>query len=69
MDDSTIAELKAFFAGILLPDKIEIYPGTTIVDIPLFLKTQFTTVENGSSVVQRPAFERLVRLRELLSNP
>jgi len=69
MDDSTIAELKVFFAGILLPDKIEIYPGTSIVDIPLFLKTQFTIVENGSPVVQRPAFERLVRLRELLSNP
>lgn len=67
MDDSTLDVLKEFFVQVTLPDHIELYPGTRITDIPLFLKTQFNIVENGSAVVKRPAFERLLKLRELLA--
>jgi len=68
LNDSTLQALKDYFTKASLPEKIELCPGTNITDIPLFLKTQFNIVEHGSPVTKRPAFDRLVKLRELLES-
>jgi len=67
IDDTSLQELKDFFAQINLPQQVDLYTGTRIMDISKFLKTQFNIVENGSIVVRRPAFERLIKLRDLLT--
>jgi len=66
LNDNTLQALKDFFSKVPLPKHIDLLPGTKITDVPLFLKTQLNLVEHGSLVSKRPAFDRLVRLRQLL---
>lgn len=64
----TIEELEAWFKNAKLPEgPIQLYPGTTILGIPLFLESHFATIKKSpGSKNSQPSFDRLVALKELL---
>jgi hypothetical protein len=66
--DQQLSELRAFFDKTTLPKTILLAPGSTINDVPSFIKTQFNIIESNTVLaIRRPPFDRLVRLKELLS--
>jgi hypothetical protein len=69
-DDQQIAELTAFFHGIKnLPRDLQLIPGTRIIDLPKFIDTHLTLLKPGNSpAIQAPALERILKLKELLSD-
>ena len=70
LDEQAVQALRTFFDQTPLPERVALDAGTTVIDVPLFLKTQFSVLESGNSqAVRRPAFERLIRLREVLRRP
>jgi len=67
MDDAGIKALESFFAQAALPDQVQLDPGTRIINVGLFVKTQFTILkESTDQVARRLAFERLLRLKAVL---
>jgi len=67
MDDAALESLRTFFASTPLPDKVELYPGTTIVDMPLFVRSHLSVAAlSNRIIVRKAAFDRPVRLREVL---
>jgi len=68
LDEQAVHALQTFFNTAPLPDRVALDAGTTVIDVPLFLKTQFNVLQStNSQAVRRPAFDRLVRLRAVLT--
>ena len=59
----SIEELEAYFAGIELPDRIELEKGIVIEDIPLFLESHFSYVKNNGDLKSAEVF--VIRLNQL----
>lgn len=59
----SIEELEAYFAGIELPDRIELEQGVVIEDIPLFLESHFSYVKNNGDLKSAEVF--VIRLNQL----
>lgn len=59
----SIEELEAYFAGIELPDRIELEQGVAIEDIPLFLESHFSYVKNNGDLKSAEVF--VIRLNQL----
>ncbi len=59
----SIEELEAYFAGIELPEKMELVQGVVIEDIPLFLQSHFSYVRNNPDLKSADVF--LMRLHQL----
>jgi len=69
LDAPAIEDLETFFAKATLPDRILLLPGSTIVDSPLFLKTQFSILRSSvDQTARRLAFERLLRLKTVMND-
>ena len=68
VDKNELNELETFFEGRKdLPERIQLDPGTTIIDLPKFIESQISIVKSGYSLtVQRPALDRLLQLKKLL---
>lgn len=64
----TVEELEVWFRNAKLPEgPIQLYPGTTIFDISLFLESHFNTLKkNPGSRNSKPSYDRLIALKELL---
>ena len=69
MSKQEIEELIAFFKSIELPkEPIKIDQCTTIIDIKLFLNSHFITVsQNMGKAIAEPCWERLLKLKEVLT--
>lgn len=62
------AELKEYFATCELPDNLQLWPGTRIIDMKGFLGTSFAVVESFQRpLTECPAWWRLMRLYEIVS--
>lgn len=59
----SVEELEAYFAGIELPEKVELEQGVVIEDIPLFLQSHFSYLKNNGTLKSADVF--LVRLQKL----
>jgi len=59
----SVEELEAYFAGIELPEKVELEQGVVIEDIPLFLQSHFSYLKNNGTLKFADVF--LVRLQKL----
>ena len=59
----SVEELEAYFAGIELPEKVELEQGVVIEDIPLFLQSHFSYLKNNGTLKSADVF--LVRLNKL----
>lgn len=59
----SIEELEAYFAGIELPERIELEQGVVIEDIPLFLESHFSYVKNNGDLKSAEVF--VIRLNQL----
>lgn len=63
----SIEELEAYFAGITLPERIELEQGVMIEDLPLFLESHFSYVKNNGDLKSAEVFViRLNRLHDKL---
>lgn len=56
-------ELEAYFAGIELPEKVELVQGVVIEDIPLFLESHFSYLKRNGTLKSADVF--LMRLNQL----
>jgi len=59
----SVEELEAYFAGIELPEKIELEQGVVIVDVPLFLESHFRYIKENGHLKSSDVF--LFRLNKL----
>jgi hypothetical protein len=59
----SVEELEAYFAGIELPEKVELEQGVVIEDIPLFLQSHFSYLKRNGTLKSADVF--LVRLHKL----
>jgi hypothetical protein len=59
----SIEELEAYFAGIELPERIELEQGVMIEDLPLFLDSHLSYVKNNGDLKSAEVF--LIRLNRL----
>lgn len=59
----SIEELEVYFAGIELPEKMELQQGVVIEDLPLFLESHFSYVKNNSDLKSAEVF--VIRLHQL----
>jgi hypothetical protein len=63
-----IEELEIYFKGIKLPESIVLDGGTTIVDVPKFIESHITVLQNsGENTVYEVFHDRLVKLKVLTS--
>jgi len=68
LTEQELQDLTGFFANSKdLPKQVQLYIGTKIVDVPGFIKSQLNLLQSDiSQTVQKPALERIRKLRELL---
>jgi len=59
----SVEELEAYFAGIELPERVELEQGVVIEDIPLFLESHFSYLKKNGDLKSADVF--LVRLHQL----
>jgi hypothetical protein len=59
----SLEELEAYFAGIELPEKVELVQGVVIEDIPLFLESHFNYLRKNGDLKSADVF--LMRLNQL----
>lgn len=64
----TVEELEIWYKNVKLPEgPIQLYPGTTIVGLPLFLESHFNTLKkNPGSRNSKPSYDRLIDLKKIL---
>jgi hypothetical protein len=69
LTEAELKDLSIFFAEVKsLPKEILLCDGTTIVDLPRFIEHHLHLLRPDiSPVVQKPALERIKKLKELLS--
>ena len=68
MEKEKLVLLEQFFSAVTVPSSVLLSPGQTISDLPRFLESHFTALKgNCPAVLQEPYFNRLVKLRVLLS--
>jgi hypothetical protein len=60
----TVDEIKAYFEGIELPERIQIDPGVVIEDVPLFLRSHIYYLEVNAG--KKPAEVYLERVQKLI---
>lgn len=60
----TVDEIKAYFEGIQLPERIQIDPGVVIEDVPLFLRSHIYYLEVNAG--KKPAEVYLERVQKLI---
>lgn len=59
----SIEELEAYFAGIELPETIELEKGVMIMDLPLFLDSHFKYLKKSGGLKSAEVF--VIRLHQL----
>jgi len=59
----SVEELEAYFAGIELPESVELEQGVVIEDIPLFLQSHFSYLKRSGTLKSADVF--LIRLQKL----
>lgn len=63
----TLEELEDFFISIQLPKTIQLCPGVTVIDVPLFINSHLTILKGNRDRLVYDVFKvRLIRLKELL---
>lgn len=63
----SIEELEAYFAGIELPEKVELVKGVVIEDVPLFLQSHFSYIKANETLKSVDVFiQRLHQLHVIL---
>jgi hypothetical protein len=70
MTKSEVEELIVWFKSVELPtEPIKIDQCTTIINIKLFLNSHFGTVQqNIGKAIAEPCWNRLLKLKEVLTN-
>ncbi|MBB6109700.1 hypothetical protein SAMN05421821_105119 [Mucilaginibacter lappiensis] len=66
----SIEELEAFFKDVDLPKSFRISRGINIVDVKLFLETQFTVIKSYGidSKPGAPCYDRLIEFKNAISS-
>ncbi|SEA36177.1 DUF6965 family protein [Pedobacter hartonius] len=59
----SVEELEAYFAGIELPERVELDKGVVIEDIPLFLESHFSYLKKNWDLKSADVF--VLRLHQL----
>lgn len=59
----SVEELEGYFAGIELPERVELEQGVVIEDIPLFLQSHFSYLKHNEALKSAEVF--LIRLHKL----
>jgi hypothetical protein len=64
----TAEEWEAQFAGIDLPDEMQLDPGVKITNVSGFLEKSLTILKAGNARVSEPVEWRLQKLLDLINN-
>lgn len=66
--DKEIQEMEEFFRTVKLPDRIELTPGSVIIDVPSFVSSHLAIMKQKKGVgLFEPFYDRLVLAKEKLS--
>lgn len=63
----SVEELSAYFEGIELPQQVELETGVVIMDVPLFLESHFSYINDNPQLKSiNPFLYRLNQLQQIL---
>lgn len=66
--EKQIDELAAFFKGAKLPERIPLDQGSTIIDVPHFIKGHLGVLRaNPGKPIMEVFYMRLLRVKELIA--
>lgn len=68
MDENEVNKLEAFFNKTVLPNSVELEPGTRIINLPRFIESHLNVLKYGNKSMSELFGSRLQRLRVLLEN-
>lgn len=63
----TVSDLEDYFSGINLPQKLELYPGTILNDVPHCVATHLNVLKIYGNVRPYECFyDRLMKIKEMV---